>query len=157
MRTFQGPALQAPYSDQSVRSSFRQSYRPTEITCTGHIFFSLGISGSFFTYREPLGKGCAVIINQVFWSKAMVIAELCEKFLFGSYIFPFGPSQLILYPHSAVLLSRVLYLAHSSDKRSFWEKDEQRVSRSNVKVMADLFKIRFLATNYFPFTQSCSY
>lgn len=49
-------ALRAPYSDRSVR--------PSEITCSGHIFSPLAQSGSYFTYRVPLGEGCAVVLNK---------------------------------------------------------------------------------------------
>lgn len=50
-----------------------------------YILSNLVEFGSYHTYRVPLGKGCAVTLNQVYKSMVKVIhvAELSEKSLSG--------------------------------------------------------------------------
>lgn len=128
------------YSDQSVLPSICLP----EITFLGQIV-PLAQSGSYFINisRAPLGKGCAVTLNQVSKFKVKVIAELCEKHVQIIHSLPLVQycSYIVLYVQSAFsqrsrsyltsqfffrayLFSHVAYLAHTLHKKilRFWTK-----------------------------------
>lgn len=83
-------------------------------------------SGSYFTNRLPLGKGCAVTFNQFFRSKVKGLTELHEKPLPRSYN-----------------LSFCFNLAYTSATECLCALALNDVFGSKVKVMLDHAKKKF--------------
>lgn len=75
---------------------------PTVISLSvqGILSVPLAQSGSFFTYRSPLGKGCTVTLNDLSWSY-----QTKPKIFFLKHIYsPFNPIWLILHVNRAFWL-----------------------------------------------------
>lgn len=66
-KIIRAPALQVPYSDQSVYPSIHLSFLRSLVQ--GISSLHLAQSKSYFNYRVPLGNWCAVSLNKVSRSK----------------------------------------------------------------------------------------